>query len=108
MGALLKIFIYFFQNAYLFSGIELGTIATKTKNIANSMLIVTAKKVSDCSPSFPFLDKIRDIFSQIASATAKDTTVSDLANTIKASEIKTKIRNNMWNPVYQSYKKYDS
>lgn len=101
------------NNSYIFPGMGLGIIAVKAKTVSDSMFMVAAKTLADCSPSkkdptqnlLPPLNEIRDISFQIACAVAKEAVASGLAEKISDSEIETKVRNKMWNPVYQPYKK---
>jgi malate dehydrogenase (oxaloacetate-decarboxylating) len=101
------------NNAYIFPGLGLGLTAVKSKLITESMFMIAAKALAECSPAklnrednlLPPLSSIRDVSFKVALAVAKEAMDSGLADFDSKQDLETVIRNMMWVPEYLPYKK---
>jgi malate dehydrogenase (oxaloacetate-decarboxylating) len=102
------------NNCYIFPGIGLGMIATKTTFISDKMFMVAAKALADCSPArfdvnanlLPPLSEIRNVSLKVATAISQEAMDSGLAQVIIKDEVEHHIRKMMWIPDYVEYKKF--
>lgn len=100
------------NNAYIFPGMGLGLIAVKAKRVTDAMFMQAAKALAECSPStldptanlLPPLSAIRDVSYKVAFAVAKEAVHSGFTD-CPLDEIESRIRLNMWTPVYPTYAK---
>lgn len=101
------------NNSYIFPGMGLGLIAVKAKRVTESMFMVAAKALAECSPAksdptenlLPPLTQIREVSYKVAVAVAKEAISLGLAQVGSLQEIEAKIRKKMWISKYLSYKK---
>jgi malate dehydrogenase (oxaloacetate-decarboxylating)(NADP+) len=99
------------NNAYVFPGIALGIIASRTSRVTNEMFAEAARSLaSQVSKDalangflFPPLNKIRDVSVKIAAAVAKVAFDRKLATVAPPRDMETFIREQVFEPVYQSY-----
>ncbi|MBA3604165.1 MAG: NAD-dependent malic enzyme [Parachlamydiaceae bacterium] len=100
------------NNSYIFPGIGLGVIAVKARRVTDSMFMVAAKTLANCSPAksddhanlLPPLGLIREVSFLIAVAVAKEAVALGLAEPMSFQDIESCIRQKMWDPVYSPYK----
>lgn len=103
------------NNCYVFPGLGLGLIAVKAKRVTDSILMIAAKALADCSPHsndhtrslLPPLATIREVSLHIASAVAKSAIALGLSDEFQADnhhDIEHKIRQMMWAPDYLPYR----
>ena len=99
------------NNAYVFPGIALGIIASRTSRVTNEMFAVAArtlaKQVSDQALAdgllFPPLSAIRGVSVKIAAAVAGVAFERKLATVSLPRDMEAFIREHVFEPVYQSY-----
>lgn len=101
------------NNAYIFPGMGLGIIVVKASRVSDKMFMAAACALADCSPAKhdpsanllpPFTD-IREVSFKVAMAVAKQAIEEKLAKPISDSELEKQIRDAMWTPHYQPYKR---
>lgn len=102
------------NNSYIFPGMGLGLIASKSTKVTDKMFMLAAKALADCSPAkkdananlLPPLTQIREVSFHVGLAVAKEAVKSGLAG-VKCSEAELEqlVRQNMWEPAYLPYKK---
>jgi malate dehydrogenase (oxaloacetate-decarboxylating) len=101
------------NNAYIFPGIGLGLIAVQAKRATDSMFMLAAKALANCSPAknnpeanlLPPLTQIRDVSFQIALVVAKEAIHLGLADQMTSQELEMRIHNSMWTPAYLPFHK---
>jgi malate dehydrogenase (oxaloacetate-decarboxylating) len=101
------------NNAYVYPGIGLGTIATKASRISDGMFLSAARAIAASSPTkrdpqanlLPPLVKLRELSFHVALAVAKRAQVEGLATPMSDDAIADAVRANMWEPVYANYRR---
>jgi malate dehydrogenase (oxaloacetate-decarboxylating)(NADP+) len=99
------------NNAYVFPGIALGIIASRTSRVTNEMFAEAARSLaSQVSKEaladgllFPPLASIRKVSVKIAAAVAKVAFDKKLATVPPPRDLEAAIREQVFEPVYQSY-----
>jgi malate dehydrogenase (oxaloacetate-decarboxylating)(NADP+) len=99
------------NNAYVFPGIALGIIASRTSRVTDEMFAVAAStlaaQVSDQALAdgllFPPLSAIRAVSVKIAAAVAGVAFERKLATVAPPRDMEAFIREQVFEPVYQSY-----
>lgn len=99
------------NNAYIFPGIGLGVIASKSRRVTGDMFLTAAKtladKVSDADLKkgsiYPPLNQIRQVSEDIAIAVAEIAYKLGLAGMSKPDDMPGYIKSQMYEPVYQNY-----
>lgn len=98
------------NNAYIFPGVGLGTLAVKARSISNRMLLSAADALAALSPAreeceaelLPPLSQMREISFEIAKAVARQARAEGLTEAFSDAEIERLIRAKMWQPVYRA------
>lgn len=101
------------NNAYIFPGLGLGTIAVKAKKVTQSMFLIASETLASMSPSrknkeanlLPPLSESKSIAYTVAVAVAKEAVRCGVAKKFSHEEIKKMVRQKMWEPIYRPYKK---
>ena len=101
------------NNSYIFPGMGLGVISVGAKKVTDSMFLKAAEALASLSPSkkdaqanlLPPIIESQKIAKKIAFVVAKEAIRCKLAKKISDSEIRKKIRDKMWKPVYRPYRK---
>lgn len=104
------------NNAYIFPGMGLGITAVKANKVTESMFMIAAKTLAECSPAksdpnanlLPPLNEIREVSFAIAMAVAKEALSLGLAEKIEEKELENLIKQNVWHPDYLPYKRSSS
>lgn len=99
------------NNAYVFPGIALGIIASRTSRVTNEMFAEAARCLADqvskdalaAGLLFPPLSSIRGVSVKIAAAVAKVAFDRGLATVTQPRDLEAFIREQVFEPVYQSY-----
>ena len=102
------------NNCYIFPGMGLGIIAVKATRITDTMFMVAAKALAECSPAksnheanlLPALTDIREVSLRVALAVAKEAIDSGFADFNPKQDLEKYIRGMMWTPEYLPYKKF--
>jgi malate dehydrogenase (oxaloacetate-decarboxylating) len=101
------------NNAYVFPGVGLGTIAIKARHVSEGMFLAAARAIADLSPAkrdphanlLPPLAESRTISLHVAIAVAEQATREGLAGRLAKDDLATAVRSMMWEPIYSTYKR---
>jgi malate dehydrogenase (oxaloacetate-decarboxylating) len=99
------------NNAYIFPGLGLGLIAGHCRKVTDEMLLAAARSLAERSPArenphaplLPSLRELRTVAQEIAMAVAKEGQKSGLAPKTSDDELRSRIRQAHWDPVYPVY-----
>jgi malate dehydrogenase (oxaloacetate-decarboxylating)(NADP+) len=99
------------NNAYVFPGVGLGTIACEASSVTDEMFFVAAKALAnevsegdlEQGRIYPPLTKIREVSSIIATAVAEVAYKQGIAKKPKPDDLPAFIRSQMYEPKYQRY-----
>jgi malate dehydrogenase (oxaloacetate-decarboxylating) len=100
------------NNAYIFPGLGLGTIAVAARRISDGMLMAAAKSLAEASPArldpraslLPPVDELRQVSYAVALAVARAAEREGLAQA-PAADLEAQIRARIWAPVYRPYRR---
>jgi malate dehydrogenase (oxaloacetate-decarboxylating) len=101
------------NNAYIFPGMGLGVIASKTTRVTDHMFMIAAKVIAEHSPScqnpranlLPSLSHIRSLSYNVALAVAQEAVKAGLAPACSNEELAAAIKATMWMPHYVPYRR---
>jgi malate dehydrogenase (oxaloacetate-decarboxylating) len=101
------------NNAYVYPGVGLGTIAVEARRISDGMFLAAARAVAELSPArrdptanlLPPLVDLRKISFHVAIAVAKQAIAEGLAKARADADIETAVRAKMWEPIYARYRR---
>ncbi|MCC2617374.1 NAD-dependent malic enzyme [Aestuariibacter halophilus] len=101
------------NNSYIFPGIGLGVIASKSSLISDAMLMAASEALAQASPLassgqgelLPPLSKIADLSKEIAFAVAKVAMAEGLALEMSDEALQDAIERNFWKAEYRPYKR---
>jgi malate dehydrogenase (oxaloacetate-decarboxylating)(NADP+) len=99
------------NNAYIFPGLGLGIVASKSRRVTDAMLMAAARTLatqvaeSDLAEGriYPSLARIREVSVKIAVATAKVAYHQGLAAQPMPADLEAHIRNQVYVPDYHTY-----
>jgi len=99
------------NNAYIFPALGLGLVAGKCRRVTDAMLLSAARRLAEHSPSrenphlslLPSLLDLREVAQDIALSVAMEGQKSGLAPKMGADEVRKRIRESHWDPVYPLY-----
>jgi malate dehydrogenase (oxaloacetate-decarboxylating)(NADP+) len=99
------------NNAYVFPGIALGTIASRSSLVTDEMFATAARTLADCVSRddlaqgllFPPLPSIRSVSLRIAAAVARVAWKRGLAGSRKPKDLEAFIRGSVFEPNYPGY-----
>jgi malate dehydrogenase (oxaloacetate-decarboxylating)(NADP+) len=99
------------NNAYIFPGVALGVIASRARQVSDEMFFVAARTLAhrveppdlEQGRLFPPLARIREVSAEIAAAVAEVAWERGLARGHRPRDLPAHIREQMYEPVYQSY-----
>ena len=101
------------NNAYVFPGIGLGTIAVGARRVSDGMLFAAARALGDASPArsdpdaklLPPINELRQISFQVALAVARRAREEGLASAYDETDAEALVRARIWTPVYHPYRR---
>ena len=99
------------NNAYVFPGIGLGIIASRSRRVTREMFYEAAKALASTVSSadlskgrvFPGLDRVREVSAVIAAAVAKVAFRDRLATIEEPPDVLPWVKSQMYEPSYKSY-----
>ena len=99
------------NNAYIFPGVGLGVVTSKSRLVTQEMFLAAARTLADAlTPEeleagriYPPLTRIREVSAAIALATAELACQRGLAGQPRPDDLPGYIRGQMFEPVYKSY-----
>ena len=101
------------NNSYIFPGIGLGVIASKSSRVCDEMLMVTSRTLADLAPSndnptagiLPPLTELADISKKIAFAVGKIAQEKGYTLEMSDEDLRQEIERNFWTPDYREYRR---
>jgi malate dehydrogenase (oxaloacetate-decarboxylating)(NADP+) len=99
------------NNAYIFPGLGLGAVISRTKHVTDEMFYMAAKAAADMTTEeelaqgaiLPPLTAIREVSATIAAAVAEYAWDEGLARRRRPRDIMALVRSEMYEPRYESY-----
>ncbi len=99
------------NNAYIFPGVGLGTVACGITRVTNEMFLAAARTLADhvsvdmleSGGIYPPLDQIRNVSAAIAVAVAEVAYKRGLATLPRPHDLLAHIRSQMYEPIYRNY-----
>ncbi|MEO8133227.1 MAG: NAD-dependent malic enzyme [Betaproteobacteria bacterium] len=99
------------NNSYIFPGVGLGTIVSKTTRVTDAMFMTAAHTLAglvteadlEQGSLFPALERIREVSAKIAAAVAATAFEGGLAGKPMPPDVPADVRAHMYDPRYQSY-----
>lgn len=99
------------NNAYIFPGVGLGVVVSKSKYVVDEMFIIAAQTLANMvgdedlamGRMYPSLKNIRDISLNIATAIAEYAFDHDLAQVPRPENIRQCVKEEIYQPEYKSY-----
>jgi malate dehydrogenase (oxaloacetate-decarboxylating) len=100
------------NNSYIFPGLALGILSSKSKRVSDGMIMAAAQALAGLSPTLkdpngallPPLDTLREVSLCVALAVGRQAAYEGLA-AIRGDNFEAALRANIWNPVYVPYKR---
>lgn len=100
------------NNSYIFPGVGLGVVASKSRRVTDNMLMASSYALAEYSAIhnkndelLPDLNDIRNVSKFIAKAVYKQAIADGQAFDISDEEIERNIDKNFWDPEYRPYKR---
>ena len=101
------------NNSYIFPGVGLGIIASKSKRVSNKMFMIASETLAQYSPLvngtgshlLPSLNEIRKVSLSIALAVGLQAIKEGLADSISQEQLEKNIKANFWSPEYRNYRR---
>lgn len=99
------------NNAYIFPGVGLGVIASKSKHVTDEMFLAAARELADKVSEkdfkkgsiYPRLKRIREVSADIAVKVAEVAFEQGLATIERPDDLASFIRSQMYEPNYKNY-----
>jgi malate dehydrogenase (oxaloacetate-decarboxylating) len=101
------------NNAYVYPGVGLGTIAAKARRVSDGMFLAAARTIAELSPArpdpqanlLPPLAEIRRVSLAVALAVARQAEAEGLARPVADEDRAAAVRAKMWEPAYATYRR---
>ncbi len=101
------------NNSYIFPGVGLGVIASRSKRVTEKMFMIASEALAECSPRvngsgddlLPALSKIRDVSLSIAFDVGMQAIEEGVAPPINEEKLRARIKANFWAPAYREYRR---
>jgi malate dehydrogenase (oxaloacetate-decarboxylating) len=98
------------NNSYIFPGLALGIVATKSRRVTDAMFMTAARALAALSPVekdrnaslLPPMAESRKLSRVIAAAVARQAIAEGLSD-LKESDVEAAVAANVWDPVYLRY-----
>lgn len=100
------------NNSYIFPGVGLGVLASDARRVTDSMFMAAARTLADLSPAardksaalLPPVDQLRWVAVAIAFAVARQAQADGVAPVRDEDVLESRIRAEVWDPVYRRYR----
>ncbi len=97
------------NNAYIFPGVGLGVVASRSRRVVDEMFLVAAQRLSQLVPEaslaagslYPPLSDVRSVSVEIAIAVARVAWERGLAARTRPADIEACVREQVWMPTYE-------
>jgi malate dehydrogenase (oxaloacetate-decarboxylating)(NADP+) len=99
------------NNAYIFPGVGLGVIASRSSRVTNEMFAVAARELAQLVTEedlalgrvYPALTRIREVSEAIAVAVAENAFARGFARQLRPDDLRALVRSQMFQPDYPTY-----
>jgi len=99
------------NNSYIFPGIGLGVLAVSARRVSDAMIMAAARALAELTPAardpdaplLPPVSELRSVAVAVAMAVAKQAIADGHAE--PASDLPTRIDDQIWEPLYQEYRR---
>jgi malate dehydrogenase (oxaloacetate-decarboxylating) len=100
------------NNSYIFPGIGLGIIASRSPRVTDAMFLAAARALAEMSPAradvtaplFPKVAEVRAVSRQVACAVAREARHAGLIENLSDADIERRVDAAMWTPQYLPYR----
>jgi malate dehydrogenase (oxaloacetate-decarboxylating) len=100
------------NNAYVFPGVGLGTVAVQATQVTDGMFLAAAKALADASPAklnpadslLPPIESLRNVALRVAFAVGRQARRDGVAGNTE-DDLEILIRARMWEPAYRTYRR---
>jgi malate dehydrogenase (oxaloacetate-decarboxylating) len=99
------------NNSYIFPGLGLGVLAANARRVTDSMFMAAANALAGLSPAksngdrlLPPVSELRSVAFVVAAAVARQAQIDGVASA-GGGDVATRIRAEMWEPVYHPYRR---
>ncbi len=100
------------NNSYIFPGIGLGILSVDARRVTDTMFMAAAKALAELSPArqsksgrlLPPVSELRTVSFAVAKAVAQQAMKDGVASTLDERTLESRIRANVWEPVYLPYR----
>ena len=104
------------NNSYIFPGVGLAVLAVKASRVTETMFMAAGRALAELSPAgddpqaalLPPVDQLRHVAIEVAFEVAKQAQVDGVAERCSDSEVRERIQAQVWEPVYQPYRRVES
>ncbi len=101
------------NNSYIFPGVGLGVLASGAKRVTQSMLMISAEALAECSPLvtgkgdalLPALSDIRGVSRHIAVAVGLKAMEEGVATRVDQQVLEKAVDKQFWEPQYREYRR---
>jgi malate dehydrogenase (oxaloacetate-decarboxylating) len=101
------------NNAYVFPGMGMGTIASGARRVTDAMFLAAARTLAECAPTrshpdaglFPPLEDIAEVSRRIAIAVASEAVRGGVAGPIATDDIPRRVDERRWEPRYRKLRR---
>ena len=99
------------NNAYIFPGVGLGVLASKSSRVTDEMFLAASKSLADAVSDedlaigrvYPSFTRVREVSAAIAVAVSEVAFAFGLAQVERPDDLPAHVRSPMYEPVYKSY-----
>ena len=100
------------NNSYIFPGMGLGILSVEARRVTDTMFMAAAKCLADLSPArssksgrlLPPVSELRSVSFAVAKAVALQAINDGVAHPLDEQTVESRIRANVWEPVYLPYR----
>ena len=101
------------NNSYIFPGVGLAVLAVNARRVTDAMFMAAGKALAALSPAIqdpsgrllPPVDQLRAVSTAIALAAARQAQADGVADPCDEASLLTRIRAQVWEPVYRPYRR---
>ena len=100
------------NNSYIFPGLGLGVLSVNAQRVTDTMFMAAAKCLAELSPArlsrsgrlLPPVSELRSVSCAVAKAVALQAITDGVADPLDEQTVESRIRSNVWEPVYLPYR----
>ena len=104
------------NNSYIFPGVGLAVLAVNARRVTDTMFMASGRALAELSPArhdpqaalLPPVDQLREVAIAVAFEVAKQAQADGVADACSEDEIRQRIEDQVWEPVYHPYRRIDA